>query len=43
MINKETEIVNAPSAYIDLTKDLKVDGNPSSTYEPVRITEEFKL
>lgn len=43
MIHKETEIVNTPSAYIDLTKDLKVDGSHSSSYEPVRITEEFKL
>lgn len=44
MLHKETEIIeHPPSAYVDLTSNLKVDGNSSSNYEAVRLSEEIKL
>lgn len=44
MLQKETEIIQqAPSAYEDLTSNLRVTTHSSSNYEAIRISEEFKL
>jgi hypothetical protein len=39
IVHKETEIIYAPSAYADLTDNLRVSANSSANYEAIRLSE----